>query len=547
VTDWWRDAVIYQVYLKSFADSDGDGVGDLDGLTDRLDHLVRLGVDGLWLNPCYPSPGKDGGYDVADYFRIDDSYGGTPAFERLLAAAHGHGLRVLLDVVPNHCSGEHPWFQAALADRAARDRFLFRDGRDGGPPNNWQSVFGGPAWTQVADGQWYLHSFDSSQPDFNWRNPDVRRHFEDMLRFWFDRGVDGFRIDVASMLIKADGLPDYDADVDPVPPNSNRPEVHDVYRSWRRLAEGYAGRSFVGEVWAPAAHDVAAYARGDELHQVFYFDLMLQPWHAGSFRTSVETGLDAVTAVVGPDGGTLAWALNSHDAHRSVSRYGLLASAEDGTGAVMGPTLRQRGEVDVLIGQSRARAALLFLLGLPGGKFLYQGEELGLPEVMDLPDAVRQDPIWFRSGGTDYGRDGCRVPLPWAAGAPNLGFSTGTPWLPQPDWFAGYSADKQEADPGSMLALYRAALGLRRERFDASGVAGSSMIEWLDVDRDDVIAYRRGGTVVVTVFGGDPWPLPADWGQIVLSTVDVTDGWLAGPGSAWLGQPTRLRDSRSHR
>lgn len=525
VTDWWRDAVIYQVYLKSFADSDGDGLGDLDGLTARLDHLVGLGVDGLWLNPCYPSPQHDGGYDVADYFAIDDVYGGTPALDRLLAAAHERGLRVLLDVVPNHCSSEHPWFQAALAGGPERERFFFRPGApEGGPPNNWQSVFGGPAWTRLPDGQWYLHSFDPSQPDFNWRDRAVREHFEEVLRHWFDRGVDGFRIDVAAMLVKAEGLPDYDPAVDPAPPNSNQPEVHDIYRAWRRLG---GERNFVGEVWAPSAAEVVAFARADELQQVFYFDLMLQPWDARSFRTSVATGLDALATIHNGHEGTLAWALNSHDAHRSVSRYGLLTPAEGGTGAVMGPALRQRGDIDVHKGQRRARAALLFVLGLPGATFLYQGEELGLPEVMDLPDSARQDPIWFRSGGTEYGRDGCRVPLPWTAGQPALGFSTGRPWLPQPDWFAGYAVDTQAAEPGSMLHLYRAALGLRRSLLDGS-------LEWLDPGRHDVLAYRRGATVVVTVFGEQPWTPPADWGTVRLSTVELVDGGLPGPSAAWL-------------
>jgi alpha-glucosidase len=332
------------------------------------------------------------------------------------------------------------------------------------------------------------------------------------------------------MLIKAEGLPDYVPSEDPTPPNSNQPEVHEVYRSWRRLADDDARELvFVGEVWAPTAAEVADYIRPDELHQVFSFDLMLQPWHAASFRTSVETALAAVGSL-DPDApiGTLAWALNSHDAHRSVSRYGLLAAADDGTGAVMGPALRQRGEVDVPVGRARARAALLFLLGLPGGRFLYQGEELGLPEVMDLPEGTRQDPIWRRSGGQEYGRDGCRVPLPWTADAPNLGFSTGQPWLPQPEWFADYPADRQATDPGSMLSLYRAALAGRR------GVSPSARLEWLDTDRPDVLAYRRGNTVVVTVFDGPPWTIPASWGALTLSSVDTHGRRLAGPASAWL-------------
>jgi alpha-glucosidase len=539
---WWREAVIYQVYVKSFGDSDGDGLGDLDGLTARLDHLVRLGVDGLWLSPCYPSPDRDGGYDVADYLRIDEAYGGTAALVRLLTEAHGRGLRVLLDIVPNHCSTEHEWFRAALAEPPGgphRERFLFRDGREGGtaPPNNWQSVFGGPAWTRVTDaeggpGQWYLHSFDPGQPDFNWRHPEVGRHFEGVLRHWFDLGVDGFRIDVAAMLVKAADLPDLDPRGDAVAPNSNQPEVHEVYRAWRRVADGYdPRRTLVGEVWAPTAADVAAFVWPDELHQVFYFDLMRQPWHASSFRSSVDSGLEAVAGLTGSAAGTLAWVLNSHDAHRAVSRYGLRTSALTAAGEVMGPPLRPRGEVDVPLGQARARAALLFLLGLPGATFLYQGEELGLPEVMDLPDEARRDPIWFRSGGREHGRDGCRVPLPWVAAAAGFGFTTGRAWLPQPDWFAGFAADRQSADPGSVLSLYRSALARRREVFDDP----TERLDWLDVStEDEVLAYRRGDAVVVTVFGPTALAVPPEWGRVVLSTVDVVDGRLPGPASAWL-------------
>jgi len=553
--NWWRDCVIYQVYVKSFADSDGDGIGDLDGLTARLGHLADLAVDGLWLNPCYPSPGSDGGYDVVDYLTIDPVYGGTAALERLIEAAHGHGIRVLLDVVPNHCSSRHPWFQQALAegrDAASRQRFLFRDGRgtDGQePPNNWRSVFGGPAWTRVKDtdgapGQWYLHLFDPSQPDFNWRHPEVRSSFVQVLRHWFDRGVDGFRIDVASLLVKAPDLPDYDPGGTRPAPDSNQPEVHEIYRQWRAVANEYgADRDLVlvGEVWVPTADDVAAYVRADELHAAFYFDLLVQPWDARAFRSSTQRGLTALNAISSQDtatqrAGVLAWTLNNHDAHRAVSRYGLISEDGSGTAGVMGPQLRRRGQVDVRLGQARARAALLFLLGLPGSIYLYQGEELGLPEVLDLPDDARRDPIWNRSGGTEHGRDGSRVPLPWQSKHPTFGFSPDTageaPWLPQPAYFGDLAADVQATDSSSALSLYRAALSARRRLIADL----TPQVRWLPAvqGREDVVAYTRGKVTVVTIFGGTPFDLPAAWGEIVLASATLDGRSLAGPGSAWL-------------
>jgi alpha-glucosidase len=572
--DWWRDAVVYQVYVKSFSDSDGDGLGDLDGLTDRLGHLAELGVDALWLNPCYPSPGRDGGYDVADYLDIDPAYGGVRALERLIDAARGYGIRVLLDIVPNHCSSSHLWFREALAEGRGgpwRDRFHFRDGLgpDGAqPPNNWRSVFGGAAWTRIeepdgAPGQWYLHLFDSSQPDFNWSHSAVRRYFERILRHWFDRGVDGFRIDVASLLVKAPELPDYDPETEAAPPDSNQPEVHQIYRAWRALTEEYDDKRalvLVGEVWLPAAGDVVDYVRPDELHGVFYFDLLAQPWEAEAFRGSAQRGLSALAGAAERAHelgrfGALAWTLNNHDVHRAVSRYGLVAAegsadpadpADPASETPMELRLRPRGEVDVPLGQARARAALLFMLGLPGPAFVYQGEELGLPEVLDLPDEARQDPIWLRSGGAEHGRDGCRVPLPWRADSPAFGFSRSAatvglvetaasvaPWLPQPDWFGGFAVDVQAADESSTLAFYRAALSARRQLF----ATGPGEVVWLEVptDREDVVAYSRGRVTVVTVFGSEPFRLPEQWGEVVLASTDFAapDRELAGPGAAW--------------
>ena len=524
---WWRSAVVYQLYLKSFLDTDGDGFGDLDGVTAQLDHIASLGVDGIWLNPCYPSPQRDGGYDVADYSTIDPVHGGMPAFERLLEAAHERGLKVLLDLVPNHCSDQHPWFQAALAagpGSAERRRFIFAEGRGDGsePPNNWTSVFGGPAWERVEDGQWYLHLFDATQPDFNWDNPEVVAMFDGVLAQWFDRGIDGFRIDVAHGMAKAPGLPD--SDTDGVNPHAwNQPAVHDIHRRWRKIADGYDRElTLVGEAWVDPGH-AADYIRPDELQQVFYFDLTQQPFEAAAFRASVE----AAYAPLSADHGVPTWTLNNHDVHRSISRYGLVEPEPTVSADPLVLLTRRRGRVDVELGTRRATAALLFMLALPGSVYLYQGEELGLPEVQDLPDEARQDPMWVRSGHTDFGRDGSRVPLPWRSGEPAFGFTSGTPWLPQPDWFADFVADRQEDDPTSVLNRYRAALRARRD------VDPGTPLEWLETGRTDVLAFRRGDVVCVTVFDGPPYDVPSEWGDPVLGSEPAVGSTLAAGSSAW--------------
>jgi alpha-glucosidase len=553
VTPWWREAVVYEVYVKSFADADGDGVGDLDGVTARIDHLVALGVDALWLTPCFPSPDRDGGYDVADYLRVADVYGGDEALARLLAAAHSRGLRVLLDLVPNHCSTEHPWFREALReapDGPHRKRFFFRDGRGPGgvdPPNNWKSVFGGPAWTRVADadgtpGQWYLHLFDEGQADFDWRNPEVAAHFQRVLRYWFDLGVDGFRIDVAHGLLKAPGLPDVAPEHDVATPMMHQSDVHDVYRAWRRLADGYRPERelvFVAEAWAPSPADAAAYIRAGRLHEAFYFDLVMRPWDAAGFRESVRAGLDALAAAddgSNPDAiGAFAWTLNNHDVFRSVTRYGLVERSTPVSPDPHVAAVRPRGVVDVELGRLRARAAALFAMALPGPVYLYQGEELGLPEVLDLPDDRRRDPIARARDPFDLGRDGCRVPLPWGTDSGTFGFSPdgadAEPWLPQPAWFAELAVDGQAGRPDSTLTLYRRALALRRERV----VGTSHEIEWLTVPgREDVVAYRRGGLVVATNFGTEPCALPRRWGRVILRSDDSDGPLLGGSSTAWL-------------
>jgi alpha-glucosidase len=541
---WWRDAVVYQVYVRSFADSGGDGIGDLAGLRSRLDDLVDLGVDGLWLNPCYPSPQADHGYDVADYTDIEPDYGDLAEFDALVADAHARGLKLLMDLVPNHCSSRHPWFQAALAagpGSPERGRFLFRDGRGAGgelPPNNWASNHGGPAWTRITEpdgrpGQWYLHLFDTGQPDFNWRDPDVAALFDEVLRFWFDRGVDGFRIDVAHGLFKHADLPDWAGD------HYNeyawdRPEVHEVYRRWRRITAEYAPDrqlTLVGEIWVPTVTELAPYLRPDELPQAFFFDLLVQRWDAAAFRASIHRGLTEI----GATGATITWTLANHDVHRSVTRYGIVApepvhpSIDPGLAWV-----RPRGEVDVELGTRRARAAILLLLALPGSHYLYQGEELGLPEVLDLPDEARTDPVWFRTGGRSHGRDGCRVPLPWTTDPPTFGFSpagaTAAPWLPQPEWFAKYARSTQRTDANSMLALYRAALRTRRSAFDAA----DREIDWIEVpDRADVLAFQRGDVRCVVVFGDEPLPVPAAWGAPLLASTPVRDANLPADAAAW--------------
>ncbi|GAA2728942.1 glycoside hydrolase family 13 protein [Cellulomonas aerilata] len=552
---WWRDAVIYQIYPKSFADSDGDGVGDLPGITARLDHLVWLGVDAVWLSPFYPSPQADGGYDVSDYCDVDPLLGTLADLDALLDRAHGLGLRVVVDLVPNHSSDEHPWFRAALATGPGsreRDVYVFRRGtgqHGERPPNNWQSIFGGPAWTRVDRltgdsrdvGEWYLHSFDPKQPDLNWDSPVVRARFEDVLRFWLDRGVDGFRVDVAHGLVKAEGLPDWDGGgaamvmggdrarapqvgnppTDPVAgpvtdlvtdsvvelgPMFDQEGVHDIYRSWNRLLVTYPGdRAMVGEACVEPAERAARYVRPDEMQQAFNFPYLQCRWDAPALRHVITVSREADGAVGAPT----TWVLSNHDVVRHASLLGLpdTGRSPSGIGA-------DDPQPDAELGLRRARAAVLLMLALPGSAYLYQGEELGLPEHTTLPDALRQDPIWTRSGGTKRGRDGCRVPLPWQSDRPGFGFGpTGRTWLPQPADWAALAVDVQREDPGSTLSLYRTALGLRgRLRL------GSGDLRWVALDGADparVLAFRNGDVLVVVTVGGTAVRVP-DGGTVLL-------------------------------
>ncbi|MDL5350900.1 glycoside hydrolase family 13 protein [Microbacterium sp. zg-YB36] len=515
--DWWRHAVVYQVYPRSFADADGDGIGDLRGILSRVDYLASLGIDAVWLSPFYPSPLADGGYDVADYRNVDPRLGTLEDMDELIAVLHERGIRVVVDIVPNHTSDRHPWFQEALAagrGSEARERYIFRDGagpQGAEPPTDWVSMFGGPAWAPAGDGQWYLHTFAVEQPDLNWDRPDVRADFVRTLRFWADRGVDGFRIDVAHMLTKdlTEPLPSRDElaliPVDGQHPLLDRDDVHEVYAEWRQVFDEYdPPRAAVAEAWVDSSR-VPLYARPESLGQAFNFDLLEADFDAAQFRRVVTENL----ALAAASGSSSTWVLSNHDVVRPATRYGLPHPPRktDGHPAVKHGVqwLREGGSdsaVDRVAGLRRARAAALFMLGLPGSAYLYQGEELGLPEVGDLAAAARQDPTFFRSGGQDPGRDGCRVPLPWSPDGPSFGFGPGPAHLPQPAWFAEYSVAAQEEAVGSTLRLLRRALALRR-RF-----AETAVFEWVDTGDPDVLRYRRGGGwEVVTNFGPAPYDL----------------------------------------
>jgi len=419
MAEWWRDAVFYQVYVRSFADSNGDGVGDLPGITSKLDYLVDLGVDAIWLTPFYPSPGADHGYDVADYVDVDPLFGTLADFDELIAAAHARDIHVIVDIVPNHTSSAHPWF--------TEKRSLYVTApAENGLPNNWPSNWGGPAWTLDEErGEYYLHLFAPEQPDLDWHNGDVRDEFDKILRFWLDRGVDGFRIDVAHGLVKDGALRDEPEPFPAVRFSSDwrtaidQPEVHDVYRDWRRLTNAYDGdRVLVGEVVFSEQARVAPYLRPDELHLAFNFSLVFQDWDADAIRSSIDESRAALPIVT--------WVLENHDVTRIVTRFG----------------------------EREARAAALLLLALPGPVFVYQGQELGLEEV-DLPDEARQDPIFRRTNGERKGRDGCRVPIPWTHGL------QANAWLPQPAGWSERSVEAQTGRPESFLELYRRAIELR--------------------------------------------------------------------------------------
>lgn len=534
---WWRSAAVYQVLPRSFADGDGDGVGDLAGLRAGLPHLAALGVDAVWVNPWYPSPLVDSGYDVADYRDVDPALGDLAQAEAFVREAHALGLRVLLDVVPNHTSEAHPWFRAALAgDEAARARYLFRPGRgEGGalPPNDWESCFGGPSWTRTtgADGRlgdWYLHSFAPEQPDLDWRHPEVRAEFADVLRFWFDRGVDGFRVDVAHGLVKEEGLPDARGRDRRTQehPGWDQDEVHEVYRQWREVADAYdPPRVFVAEAWVARRERLPLYLRPDELHMAFEFDPLHVAWREGPWRRVVERGLATAERTGAPS----AWALTNHDVVRQVTRYARSQPPEHGTNET--ERARWPTEVpDLALGRARARAAVLLTAALPGLVYVFAGEELGLEEVEDLPDEARLDPIHARSGGRDPGRDGSRVPLPWSGERPPFGFSppgSPPPRFAQPPGWAALTVEAQERDPASTLSLYRRVLHLRREL-----MAAPHPLVWEQAP-DGVLAFARGGTRVWVNFGPADVALPAG-ARVLVRSGPAPDGVLPVDAAAWL-------------
>ncbi|MEM9562597.1 MAG: glycoside hydrolase family 13 protein [Actinomycetota bacterium] len=530
---WWRRGVVYQVYIRSFADGNGDGTGDVEGLRSRLPYLRDLGVDAIWINPWYQSPLADGGYDVTDYRVIEPRYGTVDQAERLITEANQHGIKVIADLVPNHTSDQHVWFQEAIAappGDPARARYHIRDGRgpDGAePPTDWASVFGGPAWTRLDDGQWYLHLFAPEQPDLNWDHPGVRDEFHAVLRFWLDRGIDGFRIDVAHGLVKDPEFPDLGAETQQIlgsPRKANhahwdRDGVHEIIRGWREVLDGYEDRMMVAEAWV-APHRLPLYLRPDEYHQSFNFSFLESPWDAERFRTVITEGAAAAAEV----GSTSTWVLSNHDVMREATRYGLPNDTNWRTWPVTGPV----DALDVDLGRRRARAAALLFLGLPGSAYIYQGEELGLPEAWDLPAEVLDDPVWERSGHTQKGRDGCRVPLPWTAEGPSLGFGDGKPWLPQPHGWSDLAAEVQADDATSSLSLYRMALTVRRH-----WGAVDEELEMVDLGAD-VVAYRRGsGMTCVVNMGTEPIELPEN-AEVLVRSNPTGDALLAPDDAVWL-------------
>jgi len=539
---WWRQGVVYQVYPRSFADANGDGLGDTAGVTSRADYLQHLGIDAVWLSPFYPSALADGGYDVADYRDVDPRLGSLADFDDMVAALHERGIKVVVDIVPNHTSDLHEWFQRALAagrGSPERELYHFREGTgENGeePPTDWVSMFGGPAWHRVPDGQWYLHNFAVEQPDLNWSHPDVRADFVTTLRFWSDRGVDGFRIDVAHMLTKDMSEPLLSTlELDALPrdgmhPMIDRDDVHEVYAQWREVFDSYdPPRTAVAEAWVDKAR-VPLYASRASLGQAFNFDLLQADFDAAQFKRVVQDNLE----LAGASGSSSTWVLSNHDVVRHATRYGLPHPARDALGS---PAIKHGTEwvlsggtepqLDRAGGERRARAASLFMLGLPGASYLYQGEELGLHEVAEIPASQRQDPTFFRSAGADFGRDGCRVPLPWRSEGRSFGFGADGSHLAQPAWFADYSVEKEEGEPDSTLALYRRALALRRE------LQTDERLEWVETGRDDVLHFRRpNGWEVVTNFGLEPFALPRHDAVISSRPLDEHDD-LPGDATVW--------------
>ena len=540
--DWWRQATVYQIYPRSFADAIADDIGDLEGVLSRVDYLDQLGVDAVWLSPFYPSALADGGYDIDDYRDVSPAIGDLATFDRLIEALHGRGIKVVIDIVPNHSSNRHLLFKEALAagpGSPERDRYIFRDGTGPGgvePPSDWNSFFGGPAWTRVPDGQWYLHLFTAEQPDWNWHSADVRAEFLRTLRFWGDRGVDGFRVDVAHLLAKnlpaqlpswselVPGLNPADTSGSSYPaghhPLADREELDEIYAQWRAVFDSYSPPlTAVAEAWVPAERRIR-YASKQGLGQAFNFDLLTTPWNAGQFQRVIDGNL----TLAAKSGASSTWVFSNHDVVRHATRFGLPEGLPGARWLLDGadPALENRA-----VGLRRARSATLLAMALPGSMYLYQGEELGLPEVGDIPPDRRQDPVFFRSNGTNLGRDGARVALPWTSTGVSFGFGDCEPPLPQPAWFAELSVERQNDDPASTLSLYRHALRLRHTLIQ------DETLEWLELGHD-VVGFRRGGGwTVVTNFGTQPRRLPT--GDVLLSSAPLDKaGLLPTDTTAWI-------------
>jgi alpha-glucosidase len=544
---WWRDAVTYQIYIRSFADANGDGIGDVEGIRSRLPYLKELGVDAIWITPWYPSPQNDHGYDVSDYMDIEPQYGTLADAEKLIKETHEHGIKFIVDVVPNHTSDQHKWFQAALKAAPGspeRDRYMFRDGKGPNgdlPPNNWEAVFGGCAWERVIEadgkpGQWYLHLFAIEQPDLNWENPEVRSHLEDVLKFWLDRGVDGFRIDVAHGMVKYPGLPDIpevNTTSEMLAPHErpfwDQEGVHEIYRSWRKILDSYPGdRMAVAEAWVSPAARIARYVRADELQNSFNFEMLTTLWKADEIKAKIDNSMAALVEVGAPP----SWVFNNHDVVRSIDRLdlGLTNNGES--------TFTRQGDpakFNIARGTLRAKSATLMTLALPGGTYLYQGEELGLPEVRDLPEDRLTDPRWKMSGYKDRGRDGCRVPLPWKTEPTGgFGFSTNDlleldqAWLPMSPWMGNFSAESQAGVTGSTLTMYRQALALRKLE---EGL-GDGPMTWIEAGKD-VVAFSRPGNFACYINFGAAIEIPAG-AKVLISSGPLEGNSLPTDTAVWL-------------
>ena len=544
---WWRDAVTYQIYIRSFADANGDGIGDVEGIRSRLPYLKELGIDAIWITPWYPSPQNDHGYDVSDYLDIEPQYGTLADAEKLIKETHEHGLRFIVDIVPNHTSDQHKWFQAALKAAPGspeRDRYMFREGKGPNgdlPPNNWEAVFGGCAWERVIEadgkpGQWYLHLFAIEQPDLNWENPEVRSHLEDVLKFWLDRGVDGFRIDVAHGMVKYPGLPDIpeiNTTSEMLAPHErpfwDQEGVHEIYRSWRKILDSYPGeRMAVAEAWVSPAARIARYVRADELQNSFNFEMLTTLWKADEIRAKIDNSMAALVEVGAPP----SWVFNNHDVVRSVDRLdlGLTNNGES--------TFTRQGDpakFNIARGTLRAKSATLMTLALPGGTYLYQGEELGLPEVRDLPEDRLTDPRWKMSGYKDRGRDGCRVPLPWKSKPTGgFGFSTNDlleldqAWLPMSPWMGNFSAESQDGVAGSTLTMYRQVLAIRKLE---EGL-GDGPMTWIEAGKD-VVAFSRPGNFACYINFGAAIEIPAG-AKVLISSGPLEGNSIPTDTAVWL-------------